>query len=94
VQYSQFGFWCRLRGSASFISPLSWTEGRPKPFLVGRFGRTMTAMGLKKLRLGPVPISALCFVIEKHCPQQAAKPVNLGRPTRIDLRHEFTFPAS
>src|SRR6267143_4600143 len=26
VQNSKCRFWCRLRGSASFISPLNWTE--------------------------------------------------------------------
>src|SRR5260370_13523060 len=26
VQNSKCGCWCRLRGSASFISPLNWTE--------------------------------------------------------------------
>ncbi len=27
IQNSKCRFWCRLRGSASFISPLNWTEG-------------------------------------------------------------------
>jgi hypothetical protein len=26
IQNSKCRFWCRLRGSASFISPLNWTE--------------------------------------------------------------------
>jgi len=36
VQNSKCRFWCRLRGSASFISPLNWTEVGLK---LGRSGR-------------------------------------------------------
>src|SRR5258708_39839301 len=32
VQNSKCRFWCRLRGSASFISPLNWTEVGLKPW--------------------------------------------------------------
>src|SRR5205807_5870139 len=34
VQNSKCRFWCRLRGSASFISPLNWTEVGPNPCVV------------------------------------------------------------
>jgi hypothetical protein len=39
LQDSKCRFWCRLRGSASFISPLNWTEVGPNQ-RSGRYGTT------------------------------------------------------
>ena len=45
IQNSKCRCWCRLRGSAPFISPLNWTEVGPsfRHFLLGGFVRTTTA---------------------------------------------------
>ena len=61
VQNSKCRFWCRLRGSASFISPLNWTElglklefavlGNCERYFCRRFGRmtgSSSGIGLGK----------------------------------------------
>src|SRR6266446_1779765 len=49
VQNSKCRFWCRLRGSASFISPLNWTEVGPKRMGVTRRNACLTIYGIEQL---------------------------------------------
>src|SRR6266436_2190014 len=51
VQNSKCRCWCRLRGSASFISPLNWTEVGPN--CLGFICRVFASASRRRMEMSP-----------------------------------------